>query len=89
MKKTKKLAALVLAMVMAFSLMAVTAAAYVAEEHDCAVCSEETIQPRIPAMQCTICNVQMGTKIHTKDGQRMIDFLCPNNSDHNVYDIPW
>ena len=34
MKKTKKLAALVLAMVMAFSLMAVTAAAYGADRID-------------------------------------------------------
>ena len=34
MKKTKKLAALFLGMVMAFSLMAVTAAAYGAEDHD-------------------------------------------------------
>ena len=39
MKRSKKLLALVLVMIMAFSLMAVTAAAYDAgHEHDCAVC---------------------------------------------------
>ena len=64
MKKTKKLAALILALMMAFSLMAVTAAAYGAEKsvmrrlpacpcgegavHD-GTCCEETIQPRKPA----------------------------------------
>lgn len=56
MKKTNKLAALVLAMVMAFSLMAVTAAAYGAEEHD-EDCCEEMIQPRMPACPCGKGNV--------------------------------
>lgn len=58
MKKTKKLAALVLAMVMAFSLMAVTAAAYDAEAHthDCAVCCEgEGIMPLKPVYMCPWC----------------------------------
>ncbi len=54
MKKAKKLAALVLAMVMAFSLMAVTAAAYGAEEHD-ETCCEESIQPRKPGGWCPKC----------------------------------
>ncbi len=61
MKKTKKLAALVLAMVMAFSLMAVTAAAYGADEHvHDGTCCEETIQPRKPAApECWECNSPM------------------------------
>ena len=48
MKKSRKLLALVLAMMMTFSLMSMSAAAYGEEhEHDCAVCSEdEVIQPR-------------------------------------------
>ncbi len=47
MKRSKKLLSLVMAMLMAFSLMAVTAAAYDAgHEHDCAVCSEEGKQTR-------------------------------------------
>ena len=50
MKKAKKLASLFLAMLMAFSLMAVTASAYDAGyEHDCTVCSEdEGIMPLGP-----------------------------------------
>ena len=61
MKKTKKLAALVLAMVMAFSLMAVTAAAYGADEHvHDGTCCEETIQPRKPgAAVCPYCGQVM------------------------------
>ena len=56
MKNTKKLLALVLALVMAFSLMAVTAAAYGAEEHDHdGACSVETIQPRKPGGFCPNC----------------------------------
>ena len=43
MKKSKKLAALVLALVMAFSLMAVTAAAYGAEK---------SVMRRLPACPC-------------------------------------
>ena len=50
MKKVKKLASLFLAMLMAFSLMAVTASAYDAgHEHGCTVCSEdEGIMPLGP-----------------------------------------
>ena len=74
MKKSRKLLTLVLAMIMAFSLMAVTAAAYDAgHEHDCAVCSEEGIQPRIPAKICYSCQVEM-TYVHEGDKYK---FVCP------------
>jgi|GluameStandDraft_1065615.scaffolds.fasta_scaffold04631_7 hypothetical protein len=57
MKKSRKLLALVLAMMMTFSLMSMSAAAYGEEhEHDCAVCSEdEVIQPRRPSAMCSYC----------------------------------
>ena len=57
MKKAKKLAALFLAMMMALSIMAVTAAAYGAEEHaHDEACCEETVMPRIPgAPYCWKC----------------------------------
>ena len=89
MKKMKKLAALVLALVMAFSLMAVTAAAAGAE-HDCAVCSEETIQPRIPSMHCPKCREGMFVTRVYKDqyNQRVVDFECPYDGT-TVLGIPW
>ena len=47
MKKRTKIASLFLAMLMAFSLMAVTAAAYDGgHEHVCTLCGEEGIGPR-------------------------------------------
>lgn len=56
MKKTKKLAALFLAMVMAFSLMAVTAAAYGAEEHTHdETCCENAVIARKPGNWCPQC----------------------------------
>ena len=74
MKKRTKIASLFLAMLMAFSLMAVTASAYDAgHEHDCAVCSEEGIQPRIPAKICYSCQVEM-TYVHEGDKYK---FVCP------------
>ena len=79
MKKAKKLAALFLAMLMAFSLMAVTAAAYDAgHEHDCAVCSEEGIQPRIPAMWCQSCSQEMGLDkmVSIGNGTYQLYFEC-------------
>lgn len=61
MKKAKKLAALFLAMMMALSIMAVTAAAYGAEEHaHDEACCEETVMPRIPGPPlCDKCNQPM------------------------------
>ena len=80
MKKMKKLAALGLAMVMAFSLMAVTAAAYGAEhEHDCAVDSEETIQPRIPAAQCPKCGTGMTSHVYQIGTEYYVEFFCPRS----------
>ena len=57
MRKMKKLAALCLAMLMAFSIMAVIASAYDAadgHEHTSA-CSEQTIMPRRPVRECPKC----------------------------------
>ena len=77
MKKSRKLLALVLAMIMAFSLMAVTASAYDAgHEHDCAVCSEEGIEPKgstgpVTTKQCAIC----GSLMVWEDGR----YVCYNN----------
>ena len=73
MKKRTKIASLFLAMLMAFSLMAVTASAYDAgHEHDCMVCGEEGIQPRIPAKICYSCQVE--TYVHEGDKYK---FVCP------------
>lgn len=53
MKRTKKILALVLAMMMAFSLMAMPAMAYEEGEHvHTEACSDVA---RIPAMQCYNC----------------------------------
>ena len=87
MKNTKKLLALVLALVMAFSLMAVTAAAAGTEEHE-HVCSTETIQPRIPAMQCPECGGKMDATVHYKGKKRYVDFKCPEDGT-TIKDIPW
>ena len=79
MKNTKKLLALVLAMVMAFSLMAVTAAAYGAEEHE-HVCSTETIQPRQPTDLCPECArpmTNLGTHLDA-NGDRYTNLQCQN-----------
>ncbi len=80
MKKTKKLAALVLAMVMAFSLMAVTAAAYGADEHvHDGTCCEETIQPRKPGGWCPRCGE--GASCYPcgeKDGRIIYRWECPS-----------
>ena len=90
MKKMKKLAALVLALVMAFSLMAVTAAAAGAEEHehDCAVCSEETIQPRLPAVPCPKCGTTMDAWISTNsNGEKCVKLRCPIDGTRD--ERPW
>ncbi len=94
MKKRTKIASLFLAMLMAFSLMAVTAAAYDAgHEHDCAMCSEEGIEPRKPAALCRGCGQDMdeiarGTDIY---GNGYITFQCKNPYCENpgLLVLPW
>ena len=90
MKNTKKLLALVLALMMAFSLMAVTAAAAGTEEHEHThACSTETIQPRTPAMQCPECGATMSVvKVYDDGSQRYVDFKCPVDKTI-VKGIPW
>ena len=70
MKATKKLMSLVLALMMALSIMAVTAAAYgeTGHTHDEA-CSTETIQPRKPAARCPGCGEQMTETGSGKDNR--------------------
>lgn len=61
MKRTKKILALVLAMMMAFSLMAMPAMAYEEGEHvHTEACSDVA---RIPAMQCYNCGRGMAYDI--------------------------
>lgn len=89
MKKTKKLAALFLAMVMALSLTAMTAAAAGTEEHEHTdACSAETIQPRRPEMECSTCGAEMsivGTELI--NGVRHVTFGCPYG--HGTRTIIW
>lgn len=81
MKKMEKLAALVLAMVMVFSFMAVTAAAYGAEEHEHThVCSAGMVQPRMPAMECPKCKGEMDVEVYEENGQRYLRFTCRDSS---------
>lgn len=82
MKKTKKLAALVLAMVMAFSLMAVTAAAYGAEEHvhDGTCCETEEATPRMAWVICPVCGAaaqQIEREVNGKTQHKIICTNCP------------
>ena len=85
MKRTKKLLALVMAMVMAFSLMAVTAAAYGAEEHTHA----ETVEPKGVAMQCEYCGRGM---LQVNSGNpATLAFKCTNvNCSHygDIFEYP-
>ncbi len=71
MKKTKKLASLFLAMVMAFSCMAMTASAY----------EESVVQPRIPATYCSYCGKEMTTMATTRnpDGSYTTAYKCYNS----------
>lgn len=78
-------------MVMSFSLMAVTAAAYGAEEHEHThVCSTETIQPRKPgAPQCIYCGQAMTDVGAGKDqiGPFTL-YECMNPDCNSHYSIP-
>ena len=59
MKTTKRFASLFLAMLMAFSLMAVTASACDAGHAHDETCAEATVQPRRPAVMCYSCGQEM------------------------------
>lgn len=91
MKKTKKLAALFLAMVMAFSLMAVTAAAYGAEEHvHDETCYAETIQPRKPTgPACPYCAQTMDFAYVARVGDDYYDVYkcCADVCSHRGYTV--
>ena len=79
MKNMKKLAALFMAMVMAFSLMAVTAAAYGTEEHahDETCCENAVIARKPGAPECPDCNIIMReTGGGYVDGQPVRYFEC-------------
>ena len=77
MRKMKKLAALCLAMLMAFSIMAVTAAAYDAAGHvHDETCAEATVQPRKAMVRCPRC----GDNAATWDSTRV-------NPDHSLYTV--
>ena len=78
MKRSKRLLSLVMGMLLAFSLMAVTAAAYDAgHEHDCAVYSEEGIQPRLPARLCYSCMKEMDSDARwNANGKLEMRFWC-------------
>ena len=80
MKQTKKLLALVLALVMTFSLMAVTAAAAGTEEHE-HVCSTETVQPRIPGATCMYCGSGMAVDHTSSSGGKNTTYFWCNNDD--------
>ena len=76
MKRSKKLLALVLALVMSFSLMAVTAAAAGTEEHE-HVCSTETVQPRGPVYICPVCGGEATWGvIERADGTVYVGLVC-------------
>lgn len=93
MKTTKKLAALFLALVMALSCMAMTAAAYGEDEHvHDGTCCAETVQPRTPGAVCPNCMCGM-QKSHTgADGNgRYTEFWCinPDCNNHGYEKIYW
>ena len=88
MKTTKRFASLFLAMLMAFSLMAVTASACDAGHAHDETCAEATVQPRRPAAWCHSCGQAMiDDGIVWVDGRRCAAFhlaTCPNTAV-----IPW
>ena len=87
MKQTKKLLALVLALVMTFSLMAVTAAAAGTEEHE-HVCSTETVQPRLRGFTCSYCGSGMVMIQHWMDsGVHHGVFQCTNDNCKNCGEL--
>ncbi len=89
MKKTKKLLALVLAMVMAFAMLAIPAAAQEVEEHDhAAVCATEGAIARIPAMDCYKCHAPMVYTVNDETPPTMYKMVCPNGCKTDTDWIP-
>ena len=91
MKTTKRFASLFLAMLMAFSLMAVTASACDAGHAHDETCAEATVQPRRPAAWCHACGQAM-TEIDAgrDDKGRYVTYQCktlncPNKTPLTFY----
>ena len=77
MKKRTKIASLFLAMLMAFSLMALTASACDAGHAHDETCAEATVQPRRPAAWCHSCSQAMiDDGIVWIEGNRYVAFHC-------------
>ena len=88
MKTTKRFASLFLAMLMAFSLMAVTASACDAGHAHDETCAEATVQPRRPAAWCHSCGQAMiDDGIVWVDEKRCVAFHCATCPNTAV--IPW
>ena len=72
MKRTKRFFALFLALMMSFSIMAVTAAAYGEEEHvHTDACGTESVM-RYPSAQCGTCGM----------GMTQVGFISKNNGTY-------
>lgn len=90
MTRIKKLLALTLAMVMAFTLLAMPAMAYGEDhEHECAVCSDEEIMPRQAMARCPKCHD--GAYLYERDSTtegKQIRIICVNTAECG-YDSDW
>lgn len=73
MKKSRKLLALVLAMMMAFSLMSTASAAYEEEHVHDETCCETTVQPRNQVIWCPKCGASARTWVTTHDNKEHFD----------------
>ena len=76
MKKSRKLLALVMAMMMAFSLMAMASAAYEEEHVHDETCCEATVQPRNQVIPCPQCGGSCRVWVTVTDNLRHFD--CVN-----------
>lgn len=82
MKKTKKLAALFLALMMAFSLMAVTAAAYSAEAYD-------GIMPLGAKRECTQPDCSGTVSLRTVTRYMNWETTCEKCSYRHLHRVPY
>ena len=95
MKRTKRFFALFLALMMSFSIMAVTAAAYGEEEHvHTDACGVETIMPRKPSAMCGSCGMGMteiGVRHDTQNDVYYVRLQCknPNCTNRTIVEIPF